>query len=149
MASQTSKDLQRTYPLTNAKKTYHTNSYVSSNENIENLPDGNLIGGSTGDEKKDDIIMQKEAKHGKYNHAILPTFGDVFEPTLKRPICRKFKKDWSGEVIAVVSSTSSIIRLTIKFTKTFRSVLCKVIFLFEIYLFEFPNRIPPDKQIIF
>ena len=81
------------------KKTYHTNSYVSSNENFENLPDGNLIGGSTGDEKKDDIIMQKEAKHGKYNHAILPTFGDVFEPTLKRPICRKFKKDWSGEVI--------------------------------------------------
>ena len=66
------------------------------------MPDGNLIGGSTGDEKKDDIIMQKEAKHGKYNHAILPTFGDVFEPTLKRPICRKFKKDWSGEVIPVV-----------------------------------------------
>ena len=65
------------------------------------MPDDNLIGGSTGDEKKDDIIMQKEAKHGKYNHAILPTFGDVFEPTLKRPICRKFKKDWSGEVIDV------------------------------------------------
>ena len=85
------------------KQTNHTNPFVSSNENIENLPDGNLIGGSTGDEKKDDIIMQKEAKHGKYNHAILPTFGDVFEPTLKRPICRKFKKDWSGEVIPVVS----------------------------------------------
>ena len=98
---------------------YHTNSYVSSNENIENLPDGNLIGGSTGDEKKDDIIMQKEAKHGKYNHAILPTFGDVFEPTLKRPICRKFKKDWSGEVMAVVSLDNYII----KFTKTLKSVL--------------------------
>ena len=97
------------------KQTYHTNSYVSSNENIENLPDGNLIGGSTGDEKKDDIIMQKEARQGKYNHAILPTFGDVFEPTLKRPICRKFKKDWSGEVMAVVSSDNYII----KFTKSF------------------------------
>ena len=67
------------------------------------MPDENLIGGSTGDEKKDDIIMQKEARQGKYNHAILPTFGDVFEPTLKRPICRKFKKDWSGEVIALNS----------------------------------------------
>ena len=84
------------------------------------MPDENLIGGSTGDEKKDDIIMQKEAKNGKYNHAILPTFGDVFEPTLKRPICRKFKKDWSGEVMAVVSLDYYIV----KFTKAFRSVLC-------------------------
>ena len=83
------------------------------------MPDENLIGGSTGDEKKDDIIMQKEAKNGKYNHAILPTFGDVFEPTLKRPICRKFKKDWSGEVMAVVSLDNYII----KFTKTLKSVL--------------------------
>ena len=94
-------------------------SIFSANENIENLPDGNLIGGSTGDEKKDDIIMQKEAKHGKYNHAILPTFGDVFEPTLKRPICRKFKKDWSGEVIPVVSLDNHII----KFTKSLKYVL--------------------------
>ena len=108
------------------------------------MPDDNLIGGSTGDEKKDDIIMQKEAKHGKYNHAILPTFGDVFEPTLKRPICRKFKKDWSGEVIPVVSLEN----YNIKFTKAFRSVFYRILFLFEIYLFVFPNRIPSDKQYI-
>ena len=80
----------------------HTNLYVSSNETIENLSDGNLIGGSTGDEENDHIIMQKEALHGKHNYAIVPTFGNLFEPTDKRPICRKFYNDWSGEVIAVV-----------------------------------------------